>query len=850
LNPEPCACRGTLNPEPCALNPETIAERLLDYPESEWDQLITEWCVNDSELKNKVEEIARQNRNARNFVENLQKRIYTLAQSSLSEEVPLPDEIAGYKVLQKLGSGGSATVYLVELFNGDKAALKLLHHLPSDPYSRHRFEEEQRILATLDHPDISRLLEGGFTESGEPYVVMELATGIPIDRYCIQNQLSVNKRLLLFQAVCSAVNYAHQKLVVHRDLKPDHILVSKDGQIKVIDFGIAKLLEPNRSQGTVFHTRTGMRFMTPEYASPEQIRGEAISTASDIYSLGVLLYLLLTGKHPYRFQTTSMLEVERLVCIEELSRPSSTVQKCTISELENAGYRHIQPKKLKKLLSGDLDRIVLKAMSKSPSERYSSPLAFSDDLENYLTGQPVKARPHTLRYRTRKFIARNRWTIAAVSILILTLTSGLIGSMWQSHQTKIYAEEANTQAQIAGQVTDFLVSLFEAADPGVTLGNPLTIDELLERGTTQALDGEYESSVQLHLLTVLGRVYNGMGIHDKSAELFEAALEKARNQQPEDPLLVADLQSRLGYNMRIMGNLSAADSLYRLALDNRRSVLGEDDPLSIRSLDEWVGVHAYRTRDTNLADSLFQEVVNRRRASLVDYDQDFAESLNNLAYIKMIRQEYHPAIQLYEESAEIYREVLGNYHPERLRTLSSLAVAYHRAGNYGRSEQLLNILIDARIAVLGESHPQVAVSYHHLTELLKDTGRMEQAVSTIEKADMIMQNLSAPHQFHPDILLSKAKLYEQTGKTDLAFKTYQQTGEKCSEIRGAESPGCLRIYQLIGEFFLDHNFNREARFFLQQAFDGYSNRLDPESEQLKNLALMLDAAHQNDSMKE
>ncbi len=800
-----------------------------------------DWCGNDTELRKEVTKIAGQNRNARDFVENLQKRIYTLTKSSLATEAILPEEIAGYKVLQKLGAGGSATVYLIELFNGQKAALKLLHGILTDSFSSHRFEEEKRILSTLNHPNISRLIEGGFSDTGEPYVVMELADGIPIDRYCSLNRLTIEERVQLFQTVCRAVNYAHQNLVVHRDIKPEHILVSKDGQIKLIDFGIAKLQEPTPVQSAVFKTRTGMRVMTPEYASPEQVRGEAVSTASDIYSLGVLLYLLLTGKHPYRFQTTSMLEVERIVCIQEPPKPSSIVQKCTINELEIAGHHNISQKQLGRRLSGDLDRIVQKAMRKVPSQRYASVLAFSYDLENYVKGKPVIARAPTIRYRARKYITRHRWGLSAVALVILTLSAGLIGTLWQSHQTKMFAERAETQAQIAGQVTDFLVNLFESGDPAVTQGATITIDQLLERGVAQALESPGESSVQLHLLSVLGRVYNGMGIHYKSAELFEAALEKAMNQNPPDLLLIADLQSRLGYNMRIMGNLPAADSLYHLALDNRRSVLGEDDPLSIRSLDEWAGVHAYRTRDTNLADSLFQDIVTRRRASLDHYDKDFAESLNNLAYIKMMKREYHLAIQNYEESAEIYREVLGENHPELLRTQSSLAVAYHRAGNYGRSEQMFHTLIDARKNVLGETHPQVAVSWHHLAELLKDTGRLDQAVSAIEKAAFIMQNLEAPYQFHPDILFSMALLYEQTDQTELASETYRKAGEKCSEIRGAQSPGCLRIYQSIGEYFLSQELNSEARFYLQQAFDGYSQRLDPESETLQNLTVMLEA---------
>ena len=835
-------------------NTSELAEKLLDYPESEWNRIVSKWCKNDEEKQQKVIRNAHVNRNARNFVEDFQRRIYTLTKSSLIYGDSDPEQIAGYKVLKKLGSGSSSSVYLVENEEGEKAALKLLKGIPDDSYSRQRFESEQHILASLNHPNIARFAEGGISESGVPYVVVEFVDGLPIDEWCDRNKLSINDRIRLFQTVCRAVHYAHQNLVVHRDIKPDHVLVTNNGNIKLIDFGIAKLLESPLPGVVELRTRTGMRFMTPEYASPEQVRGEPVTTASDIYSLGVLLYQIITGRRPYTFKTTSMLEIERVVCDQEPPKPSDTVSKrllrgsTSLSEVENynpteaAHLRQLDHSRFRKLLSGDLDLIVLMAMRKETSQRYSSALSLADDLENFLRGDPVMARPPTLRYRARKFLYRHKWAISVAAIALLILMGGLIGTLWQNQQVQLHAQRAESQAQIAEQVTDFLVNLFESGDPTVTRGNEITIEELLERGVEQALDPSHETSIQLNLLSALGRVYHNMGVHDKSAELYKTALEKAEHQNPPDPLLISNLQTGAGLNMRLMGNLAQADSLYKLALDNRRTVLGENDPLTIQSLDEWAGIHAYLTRDSDLADSLFQDVVDRRKAMLDPFDKDLAESLNNLAYIKMTKRDYHKALQLYEEADEIYRIALGDNHPERLRTLSSLAVAYHRTGNIGRSEQMYNSLIEKREKVLGKNHPQVAVSYYHLSELLKDTGRFEQAVSSIEKAELIMQNLDAPHQFHPDILLSKAMLYAQTGQTELAAETYRKTGRKCSEIRGEDSPGCLKIYQTMGEFFLGHQAVDEARIYLQLAFDGYSKRLDPESEQLKSLTLMLGAA--------
>lgn len=836
---------------------KVLAEQLLKYPETEWDELISQWCTGDEELKRKVILLADQNRNARDFVEELQNRIYSLTKSSLRTGTSLPAQIAGYKIIRRLGSGSSASVFLVENKKGVEYALKVLRGTLADAASHQRFDSEQQILAALQHPNIAQLIEGGISDSGEPYVIMEFVDGVPIDTWCDQQKLSITDRIRLFQTVCRAVHYAHQNLVVHRDIKPEHILVNKSGEIKLIDFGIAKLLEPSRHEVPAFQTRTGMRIMTPEFASPEQVRGEPVTTVSDIYSLGVLLYLIISGSRPYSFKTTSMLEIERVVCESEPLKPSEVVaifetpvssdlseSKTGFDPFKSAENRGIEHTRLQRFLTGDLDRIILMAMRKEAASRYASALAFANDLENFLLGEPVLARAPTPGYRARKFISRNKWAVVAATIALLALTGGLIGTLWQAYQANLHAERAETQAQIAGQVTDFLVDLFESGDPSVIQGSEITIRDLVERGVEQALEPNRNNAVQLNMVFVLGRVYHSLGIYDKSSELFEIALDKAEQQKPVDPLLLADLQSRLGLNLRLMGNLAAADSLYRLALDNRRVTLGEDHPLTILSLDEWAGVHAYLSRDADFADSLFQDIVERRRALLNPDDENLAKSLNNLAYIKMTKSEYHQALRYYEESAEIYLAALGEHHPDYLRPVSGMAVAYHRIGNYGRAEQMYNKLIENRTIVLGENHPQVAISYYHLGELLKDIGRIEQAAISIEKAVNIMQNLDAPHQLLPDILFSRASLYKESGDSNSASETYHLTAQYCTEIRGAHSPGCTLMFQAIGEYFLDLKHNDEARLYFQHAHEGLSQRAEPGNEQLVTLESLIESTYE------
>jgi eukaryotic-like serine/threonine-protein kinase len=824
--------------------PHELADRLLDFPESEWNQLIDLWCGRDKLLKAELKKLADKNRKARKFVENFQNKLFTLTRTSISSGEFDPLQIAGYEILKRLGAGSSATVYLAEDEEGMKVAIKVLHNYTPDSQIRQKFEQAHHILAGLNHPNIAKYIDGGISDDGTPYLIMEYVDGIPADIWVKKKRLGIRDRIQLFRTICKAVHFAHQNLVVHRDIKPEHVLITRDGDVKLIDFGIAKLLEPSIPDAAL-KTHSGLRMMTPEFASPEQVRGEPVTTGSDIYSLGVLLYLLMTGYRPYTFKSGSMLEIERIVCETDHLKPSDMVVRRNHDEKNKSTHSGTEKShafdslKWKKLLSGDLDRIILMAMEKDPVNRYASALALADDLGNYLRGEPVQARLPTWGYRTRKFINRNKWSVGAVAAILIVLTGGIIGILWQAEIARENARVAEAQALIAGQVSDFLINLFEANDPATTMGELVTVDELLERGVEQVLSSHQDREIQQNLLSVLARVYNGMGIYDKSSELFEAALLIAREQDPPDPLLLADLQTGLGLNLRIMGDLSRADSLYSLALSNRRTALGEQHPLTIQSMDDWAGIHAYLSRDAAVADSLFQEVVNRRRSAPETDRRALAESLNNLAYIKMNLGENHEALRYYAESTELYRQTLGENHPDRLRSMSGLAVAYQRTGNYGRSEQVFHQLIQANRQVLGEQHPQVAITYHHLAQLLKDTGRNDQALTAIQNSAEIMQNLDAPHQFYPDILYLQAELIDLSDDLLEASEYYHQAAMTCMEIRGHNSPGCVRINRSVGEFFIRHGQNEIARQYLVHAFEGLSLRFPPGHDQLAEIERLI-----------
>lgn len=399
--------------------------------------------------------------------------------ATLAEDRLAPDRLAGYKILRTLGQGGMGVVYLAKREDSNfaqRVALKVIKRgMDTDDIVR-RFEVERKVLSGLNHPGIARLIDGGTTEDGRPYFALEYVEGVPLDKYCDAQRLSTTQRIELFRKVCAAVHYAHQNLIVHRDLKPGNILVTSDGQPKLLDFGIAKLLNPSMFEVAEI-TGPGLRLMTPEYASPEQVRGDPITTASDVYSLGVMLYELVTGRRPYKFKTRLQHEIQRIICEEEPERPSTMISRLreveastpaapsdAMTSQQIAAVREGDVERLRKKLRGDIDDIVLKALEKSPQRRYSSAEQFAEDLARHLSGQPVTARPASAAYKFQKFVRRNRGPVAAGVALFLVLAAGVATTtaQWQRAEgerevalaAQAVAQEQRAAAEAARDVAD------------------------------------------------------------------------------------------------------------------------------------------------------------------------------------------------------------------------------------------------------------------------------------------------------------------------------------------------------------------------------------------------------------
>lgn len=434
-----------------------LFEAALDQAPQDRTVWLEHACSGDEQLRGEVQRMLIADAIGADLTEKRRMVVPVDPPEKLARRPPNGRRIGAYEIVREIGHGGMGSVYLAERADESyrkQVAFKLLRSELANPELLRRFQQEREILAGLDHPHIARLLDAGATPDGGPYFVMEYVEGKPIDQHCDEHKLSVTERLKLFAQVCSAVQYAHQNLIVHRDLKPSNILVTESSTVKLLDFGIAKLLRPEREEAAYLtRTRTGIHLMTPEYASPEQIKGGAITTATDVYSLGVVLYQLLTGHRPYRIKSRLLHEVARIICEEEPTRPSTVISlveedagedklSTPITPEQVSLVREGKPGRLKKRLMGDLDIIVLMALRKEPQRRYSSVEQFNQDLERHLAGLPIAARRGAFPYRIGKFIQRNRTAMASLTIVLVAAISYLLVAQYRNvHQQRLTAQD-------------------------------------------------------------------------------------------------------------------------------------------------------------------------------------------------------------------------------------------------------------------------------------------------------------------------------------------------------------------------------------------------------------------------
>jgi serine/threonine-protein kinase len=728
---------------------KVILDEALEQEEPERAGFIAAACQGDGELRREVESLAASETEIGDFIETPVFRI------RLDEVEPLAvgERIGPWRIVREIGRGGMGAVYLAERADQEfeqRVAIKVVRRgMDTDEIVR-RFRSERQILAHLDHPNIAKLFDGGTTDDGRPYFVMEYVEGRPIDEFCAERKLSVRERLELFQRVCAAIHFAHQNLIVHRDLKPGNILVTADGVPKLLDFGIAKLLDPTQEPFAL--TRLDLRPMTPEYASPEQVRGEPITTASDVYSLGVLLYLLLTGQRPYR-PTTDPQALADAICKTEPVRPSSAIARA--GEVKEPSG---ETKLLRRQLAGDLDNIVLMAMRKEPQRRYASADQLSNDIERYLEGLPVTARKDTLAYRTRKFVGRHKVgvTLAAAALLLIVGFSITATLLWQR------AERARERSQA---VVTFLVDLSSAPDPKLSHGVDITARELLDRGVKK-MDQSFTGQPELRadLMSTMGTVYLNLGSWDRAKQLFETALDLHRKTLGKnDPRIANDLHN-LASTLRYLGKDSAAEPLVYEALQLQRQRGDTRNIEYARGLTNLAAILDAKG-DFDQAERLYKEGLVIKR-TLPNVDRDIAISLNNLGKLAQTRGDFPTAGKYYRESLAIRRKLAGGQpDPDVAIALNNLASLLQDQGNLADAEIDYRESLALRRELYAGPNSKVAGSLSNLGNLLQARGDFAGAESCFREALSIAdQTLPPDHPSRGVFLRNLASVLPSEGK--------------------------------------------------------------------------------------
>ncbi|MDX1419471.1 MAG: serine/threonine-protein kinase [Rubricoccaceae bacterium] len=672
------------------------------------------------------------------------------------EHAPTGQRVGPYRIEGELGRGGMGVVYRARRADGafeKTVALKLVKRGMDTDEVLARFRRERQVLAGLDHPGIARLLDAGEAADGRPYLAMEYVEGEPVTAYADRRRLGVEARLHLFEAVCEAVAYAHQRFIVHRDLKPSNILVAEDDagrpQVKLLDFGISKLLDPEASGLSVLATRTDARMLTPAYAAPEQVRGEPVTAATDVYALGELLYELLTGRRAHALNGRTPSEREQAIVEEETPRPSRAIQ---ADAAEVASVRSTPPRRLQRRLRGDLDAICGKALRKAPEQRYASVEALKTDVQRHRDGLPIEARPETAGYRLRTFVRRHRVGVAAAALVALSLVGGLSVALWQARAAAEERDAARREADKAQQVTDFLVQVFEEADPRESGGRTRTAQEILNLGAARIeseLSGQPE--VQAELLGVVGRVYRSMGLYDEALPFLNQALALRRSRLgSRHPDVAASLSDKANL-LRDRGDFAGAEALYREALAIGRGHYGDEHPHVAATLDELaLNLHYAGRRDESVA--LHHEALALRRRLLGPDHLDVAASLNNLAGALDNQADAEEAEALYREALAIRRRLLGPTHPDIAVTLNNVAVILRQRGDLAGAEPLYREALDIWRAHYGDAHPHVASGLNNLAALLRTRGDLDAAEALYREALAIRRRAHGAQ--HPDVAVS------------------------------------------------------------------------------------------------
>ncbi len=688
------------------------------------------------------------------------------------------DHIGPYRLLEQIGEGGMGEVWLAEQIEPVKrrVAVKVIKRGMDTKSFIARFEAERQALAMMDHPTIARVFDAGETTDGRPYLVMEYIQGDPITKYCDTQRLSTADRLELFIQVCAGIQHAHQKAIIHRDIKPSNVLVMiQDGKPvpKIIDFGVAKALAQPLTDKTMF-TELGQIIGTPAYMSPEQaeMTGLNVDTRTDIYSLGVLLYQLLVGVLPFDpkdLREAGYSGMMRVIRETEPPRPSTRFSSLGEASKTSAEKRRTEPAKLRSVLAGDLDWVVMKAMEKDRNRRYETANGFAMDLKRFLENEPVAAGPPSKTYRAKKFVQRHRVAVVASAAFVAVLLA-FVAALGVLFVRATRAESAAVAARDESEaVTTFLVDVFRVTDPGEARGNTVTAREILDKGAAEAEESFADQpGVQARLMTTIGNVYESLGLYRASEKQLLAALEIKKQTLGEGHTEVALAMNDVAYLRRRMGDYDEAEVLLRESLQIFRAAYGEEhievahtllslattlhaqgdyeaaEPMYLEAnamaerllepddieIAGYINNYANFLADVSRAkeaEALYRRSLELKRQHYGEVHPEVAFALDNLAMVLHDQLDYEGARPLYFEAQEMLYKIYGTEHPEIAQTLGNVASFLMETGDFERAEEMIHEELELNLKLLGPEHPRVADSYQGLAEIAIEKGNTEEA---------------------------------------------------------------------------------------------------------------------------
>ena len=762
-----------------------LFETLADVPAVQWPDRLLELCPDDGEVRGEALDLLLADAQARTEsalgIDAAPALVGAIAEEHEQNVIAqlTGSRVGAYRLVRELGRGGMGQVWLAERADGEfaqRVAIKLLRTGWDADEVLARFKAERQILAGLSHPNIAHLIDGGVTADGKPWLALEYIDGVGLREHCNAQRLSLDARLPLFLTVCEAVAYAHARLIVHRDLKPSNLMVDGAGQVKLLDFGIAKLLDADAATSAT-------RAFTPEYAAPEQVRGEMVTTSVDVYALGLLLYELLSGRRAYRLDHSTPAAYERAILDQEPTRPSLAATGTDANALARAQERHLTPALLRRELRGDLDAIVMKALRKQPAQRYASVADFAADIDNYLHHRPVLARRGNWRYRAQRFLQRHALAVALACGIAVAVVTGLGLALWQRGIALRERDRAEVEAESARRVVAFLQQVFEKANPSVREGEVVTVQQLLDEGERSiAADLAEQPQIRAALLETLGAARSGVGdpvraialarqalalrepfgdavakagLHARLAQFlnmsdqFEEALKEAgiaRAMSAGDSRAAREIHAEATYQLGMIDvNLHRREesiAVLRDALEQFRQLYGSDSrqfASALRPLAYRLGWNDRAEEAFALVDPAWRDLAAKippndpRRQPLLDIEAEILKKLGR----------YDEALGLMREANTIELKIYGEDHRLYLATLQNYATALYASGHYDEAAD-----IAAKLIAWRRQHPQVPLNprmdyaLEVYAKALDFAGHSAQAIPVLEEELAIARKVS------------------------------------------------------------------------------------------------------------